>query len=286
MNVFAMVTTRHSNAYTNYAISTLIEHTKLEPDDEVILIDNDGDYTDLPADCRDRVRIHVNDKPRSFASNLNLTMDTARERKADVVFLNNDVVFSPSWFEPLRTNGPFLVSPLSNAEIQYAAGGLDCKLGMDLEDYLGKEDLFRYIIRKHRNRAHGYMRVLSFPFFAVKIPYQVYSVVGRLDESFGIGGGEDKDYCVRCYQLGFDLRFALNSYILHFQGKSTWRGAETAEQTAERDRFYSERFRQKWGNALYDVMILNDVQKLPPDLRQAHDQSDFRRLIERLRPSG
>lgn len=283
VNVFAMVTTRHSNTYTDYAISSFIEYTKLEPEDQVFVIDNDRTYSELPAICRDRVEIRVNDTPRSFAANLNQTLDVARERRSDVVFLNNDLVFSPGWFESMRARGPFLLSPLSNAEVPYSDGDLHCKLGMDLEDYLGKEHLFREVARRHRNRAHGYLTVLTFPFFAVKIPYEVYSVVGPLDESFGIGGGEDKDYGIRCYERGFELRFALNSYILHFQGKSTWRGAETREQTAARDRFYSERFRQKWGQALFEVMVLNDLSKLPADLRQAYDQCDFRRVIEALR---
>ena len=125
----------------------------------------------------------------------------------------------------------------------------------------------------------GYLRVLTLPFFAVKIPYAIYSVVGPLDESFGVGGGEDKDYCVRCYQRGFEIRFALNSYILHFQGKSTWRGAETREETAARDRFYSARFKEKWGEPLFRLMIFNEVKQLPPHLQQAYEQRDFQKLI-------
>jgi GT2 family glycosyltransferase len=284
MNIFAMVTTRHSNNYTNYALPSLLEQTKIQPRDVVILIDNDRAYDGLPAQCRDRVKIHINEKPRSFAANLNQTLDTARDQKADVVFLNNDLIFSSNWFEPLRAEGAFLLSPVSNAELPYDHGDLHCKLGMDLDDYLGKEHLFREVVRQHHNRARGYMKTLAFAFFAVKIPYSVYSVVGRLDESFGIGGGEDKDYCIRCYQHGFELRFALNSCLLHFQGKSTWRGAETAEQTAARDRFYMERFRQKWGGALFDLLILNDLDKLPHDVRKAYDQSDFKTVIDALAP--
>jgi GT2 family glycosyltransferase len=186
----------------------------------------------------------------------------------------------------MRSRGPFLLSPLSNAEIQYSEGGFECKLGMDLEDYVGKEGLFREIVRRHRNKARGYMKVLAFQFFAVKIPYEVYSLVGPLDESFGIGGGEDKDYCIRCYQQGFELRFALNSYLLHFQGKSTWRGAETREQTAARDRVYLERFRHKWGAELFEVMVHNNLDNLSPELKQLYDKGEFRQLIERLTVSG
>jgi len=283
VNIFAMVTTRHSNTYTNYAVSSLIEHTKFHPDDEVILIDNDASYTGPPDECRGRVAIRVNESPRSFAANVNQILDHAGARQADVVFLNNDLIFSRGWFEPLQAEGPFLLSPLSNAEVPYEEEGFTCKLGLDLEDYIGNEDRFREIVRRHRNRAHGYMKTLTFPFFAVKIPYPVYTVIGPLDETFGIGGGEDKDYALRCYLGGFELQFALKSYILHFQGKSTWRGAETREQTANRDRIANERFQQKWGEALFQVMVMNDLSHLSPELQQAYKESAFRALIERLR---
>ena len=283
MNIFAMVTTRHSNTYTNHALSSLIEHTKFQPDDEVILIDNDSLYTGLPDECRSCVAIRVNESPRSFAANVNQILDHARTRQADVVFLNNDLIFSRGWFEPLQAEGPFLLSPISNAEVPYEEEGFKCKLVMDLEDYLGKEDRFQDIVRRHRNRAHGYRKMLTYPFFAVKIPYKVYSVIGLLDETFGIGGGEDRDYALRCYLGGFELQFALKSYILHFQGKSTWRGAETPEQTANRDRIATERFRQKWGEALFQVVMLHDLSHLPPELQQAYNEGAFRALIERLR---
>jgi GT2 family glycosyltransferase len=284
MNIFAMVTTRHSNNYTNYALSSLIEQTRLQPGDEIILIDNDGAYGELPVECRDRVNIRRNDKPRSFAANLNQTLDVASQQRADVVFLNNDLIFSPRWFEPLQVQGAFLMSPLSNAEVPYDYEDLHCKLGMNLDDYLGKENLFREVVRRHRNRMHGYSKVIAFPFFAVKIPHSVYSIVGPLDESFGVGGGEDKDYCIRCYQHGFEFQLALNSYLLHFQGKSTWRGAETPEQTAARDRVFMERFKQKWGSALFDLLILNKFKNLPKDLREMYDRGDFASVIAALAP--
>jgi GT2 family glycosyltransferase len=280
-----MVTTRHSNTYTNYALSSFVEHTTLQPEDEFILIDNDSAYADLPVECRDRVKVRVNESPRSFAANVNQILNLGRERQASVIFLNNDLIFSRGWFEPLQVEGPFLLSPISNAEVPYVEGEFQCKLGMDLNDYLGKEHLFREVVRRHRNRAQGYMKMLNFPFFAVKIPYPVYSVVGPFDESFGIGGGEDKDYAIRCYLAGFELQFALKSFILHFQGKSTWRGPETRDEAAARDLKASVRFKQKWGEALFEVMTLHDLSKLPPDLAEAYKQGDFKKLITALQPS-
>src|SRR5208283_4901274 len=183
-----------------------------------------------------------NEHPLSFAANVNQTIEHAAKRRADVVFLNNDLIFSPNWFEPLRVSGPFLLSPLSQNEICYGEADFHCGLGVDLPDYLGKEQVFLEIVRRHQERVQGYQHVLRLGFFAVKIPYEVYSVVGRFDESFGVGGGEDTDYCIRCHQLGIELRVAVSSYLLHFTGKSTWRGPETPEETNARNQLYRKRF--------------------------------------------
>ncbi len=216
----------------------------------------------------------------SFAANVNQTIDHAATLRADVVFLNNDLIFSPNWFEPLRATGcPFLLSPLSQTETCYDEGDLHCGHGIDLPDYLGKEHLFLEIVRKHQQQYQGYLAVLKFGFFAVKIPHEVYSVVGLFDESFGVGGGEDSDYCIRCHQLGFELRFALPSLLLHFAGKSTWRGAETPEQTEARNQLYRKRFKEKWGRGLLSLMI-DDGNGLPPELVQILKQGDFRGLID------
>jgi GT2 family glycosyltransferase len=282
MNVFGMVTTRHSNTYTDHALRSLIANTKLGPDDQVVLIDNDGSYPGLPEEVRDRIRLYVNPSPRGFAANLNQAMDIARVHEADLAFLNNDMIFSPGWFEPLQEPGPFVLSPLSNVEVQHERKSLKCTYEMDLGDYLGKERLLVELVREHRKRARGHVKVISFPFFAVRIPFQVYSVVGSLDETFGVGGGEDKDYSIRSYLAGFELRYMLSSYVLHFQGKSTWHGAETADETAARDKVYTKRFREKWGERAYDLLVMQAEDKLPVDLQQAYKGGDFRPVIEAL----
>ena len=278
-----MVTTRHSNRYTDYAVSSLVENTKLEPGDQVIVIDNDQAYAGLPQNCRDRVTLRVNPKPLSFAANMNQIMELAEERKADLVFVNNDIVFSPRWFDAVRPGGAFITSPLSNAELPYKDGPLECKYEMNIEDYLGNELRFREIIRDHQSRYVGYLEVLFLTFFAVKIPYEVFSVVGRIDETFGIGGGEDKDYCIRCHEQGIPLRYALPSYVLHFHGKSTWRGAETKEQMDARNRAYTERFKQKWGDALFEAFIYMETKNLPQDAQRAYEQGDYRRMVGLLK---
>ena len=89
----------------------------------------------------------------------------------------------------------------------------------------------------------------------MRVPHAVFESVGELDERFGAGGGEDVDYCVRCALAGIDVMLALDSYVLHFMGKSTWRGGESDEARRARDQKYRAAFAQKWGQPLHDLLL-------------------------------
>ena len=76
------------------------------------------------------------------------------------------------------------------------------------------------------------------PFYCFKIPYKILFDVGKFDTSFGKGGGEDIDYRIRCANKNFDVNFLTDSYLLHFQGKSTWDGVESPKETEKRNKIY------------------------------------------------
>ena len=77
----------------------------------------------------------------------------------------------------------------------------------------------------------------------------------HLDTSYGTGGGEDVDYRIRCAMKGYEVNFLLDSYLLHFHGKSTW-GVETIEQTEKRNKIYIKTFFDKWGSDMTQIFIL------------------------------
>ena len=253
-----MVSTSTSVRYTVEALKSFAACTRLRSDDRFFLIDNDASLGDgLP--LVPHAETITNDVPRGFATNVNGILARARDVRADLFFLNNDLIFTRGWLEPLTTDMPAILSPLSNAEVSYSSGRLTCGFTMDLEDYLGRERELASIADKHRRKhARGFLSFFSVPFFCVKLPYSVYSTVGDLDETFGPGGGEDKDYCVRAILAGFSVQYSLGSWVVHFQGRSTWRGAETQEQTAKRDETFVTTFRAKWGDALTKLFIYQD----------------------------
>jgi GT2 family glycosyltransferase len=284
MNTFGMVTTRHSHAYTGHALESFFRTTPLGPDDRFVLIDNDGTYVPPPGPGWSRVTRIVNPTPLGFAANVNQVMRIARERGADLFFLNNDLIFTPGWLEPLRVRDAALLSPVSNFQFPYRWRDWDCGRCPDLADYLGHQDHLREIVRAHEARARGHQRVLKVPFFCIKIPLAIQEAVGYLDEAFGPGGGEDEDYCLRCHLAGFPVAFALASYVLHFVGKSTWRGAESPDESRQRERQYFAALRAKWGERLAEAMVLGKTDGLRaiPSVAEALAKGDYRSVVEQL----
>lgn len=52
-------------------------------------------------------------------------------------------------------------------------------------------------------------------FFCTLIPRSVLDRVGLLSEDYGLGYGEDDDYCIRLRQAGFNLGIARDVYVQH-----------------------------------------------------------------------
>ena len=264
-----MVTTNASWAYTMHAISSFAVTTKMNSDDEFILIDNDGAasasglFRDPPLN---NFRVHRNETEKSFAENANFIIDIASKKNADVYFLNNDIIFTVGWIDALLTNNESILIPSCNQHVQYDAGTFATKQSMDLEEFLGHEKELNFIVGYHRKELNSkfkelslaYTQYLAIPFYCVKIPVEVYSEIGLFDTDFGKGGAEDTDYCLRAYLAGFKVYLALNSYLLHFQGKSTWRGPETQFDTTVRNSDYLVAFADKWGVSLSKLLLKHD----------------------------
>jgi GT2 family glycosyltransferase len=121
------------------------------------------------------------------------------------------------------------------------------------------------------------------PFYCFRLPRRVYATIGRFDEGFGRGGGEDVDYRVRAYLAGFETYLALESYILHFQGKSTWQGGETTPEQRARELEYRTHFRRKWGDELAAIFLGMGQAREVAERRgfaKEIDAGNFKRVIE------
>ena len=235
MNLFGMITVSASRDYVTVALGSFFQHTPAGCIDAFVIVDNDGDFEWPDELSTERVTIVRRESPAGFAANANLLLGHARARGADLLLLNNDLVFTPGWVEPLLADRPAILGPVSNAERPYRTGTFALQPAMALADYVGHESDLDLLAARHRASHSGYQRVAAQPFFCVKIPATVYQAVGDFDERFGRGGAEDRDYTIRAWMAGFPHEIALASYVLHFQGRSTWCGGETPEDTAARN---------------------------------------------------
>ena len=111
-NVFAMVTLKSSHFYTKYALQSFFKNTEIN-DDEFLLIDNDGNETNSFSSYKN-INIIKNKKPLSFGENVNQGIAAARENKKNLIFLNNDIIFTRDWFKPLQLNSRSISISSSN----------------------------------------------------------------------------------------------------------------------------------------------------------------------------
>ena len=248
--LYGMVTLKVTNEYANKAVDSFFKNTILNSDDKFVMVDNDGDFKSNWNNGRIREdNFILNDKLEIFSYNMNILMRLAIKENKDLVFLSNDVIFTPNWSELLVTDDMTLSIPSCN---QTHNLGITSSLSMD--EFGDRYDILNQISLGVNNEMK-YFQSMLMPFYVLRIPLKILKEVGEYDEMFVVGG-EDIDYRLRCLIKGFNVTYT-PSFLLHFNGKSSWNGVETIEQTKERDYNYKIRFISKWGLDLKDICFIN-----------------------------
>ena len=286
-NIFSMVTVQRSNTYTNYALESFFKNTELNENDEFFLIDNDGCELEQYSSYK-KIQIIKNKFPLSIARNINQIIDKALKYKKNLVFLNNDIIFTKNWFHPLQSNSKDISIPVNNQIFPYKSDCENLKLDvtMNLKDFNENYLLLNNIVEKHKKKFKLNLKfqALLMPFFCFKVPNHILNEVGYFDTSF-VHGAEDVDYRIRSVIKGYDVNFLLDSYLLHFHGKSSWDGGETISEVRERDKKYTEAFLKKWGSEMTKIFILrkNFFEILEEKgLNEIYKKRKFSELIKRL----
>lgn len=248
--LYGMVTLKATNNYADKAVNSFFQNTDLKSDDIFLMIDNDGDFKSNWNNGRiSENNILLNNKLESFSYNMNVLMRIAVKENKDLVFLSNDVIFTPRWSELLITDDNTLSVPSCNQ-----THNLGIPNSLSLSDFNDRYDILNEI-SNNVNKEMRYFESLLMPFYVCRIPLKILKEVGEYDEMFVVGG-EDIDYRLRCLIKGFNVTYT-PSFLLHFNGKSSWNGVENIEQTKERNYNYTIRFISKWGIDLKDLCLNN-----------------------------
>lgn len=249
--LYGMITVKSSSYYTRIALESFFKHTELKTGDAFCLIDNDGYWVNtfsdfmLPNDC-----IIQNDIPKNTAENINQLIALAIKTGRHLVFLNNDVIFTPHWYSRIVIDDKTLSIASCN---QVADCGFPSSTSLEEFNYqYSKLNAVSHIF--HSKFSKPFERLIM-PTFACRIPIEILSNVGYFDEEFHVGG-EDVDYRLRLLKHGFTIKYS-SAFLLHFNGKSSWNGPETDSETTTRNRKYFEVFSKKWGLDLANLCLIN-----------------------------
>lgn len=183
---------------SEYVVNCLKSIRQYSNDYQVIFVDNGSNQTELdiifPILETIPHRYIKLEENKGFikATNIGIVHSNAPY----IVLMNNDTEAVPNWLEKL-------VQPLEeNHKV-----GLSGPLTTTPNSWQGKYDKDKtgYVIRKSGMLA----------FFCTMFKRQVFESVGFLDETFGVGFGDDDDYCKRCLDKGWDMALVQDLIIPH-----------------------------------------------------------------------
>jgi len=102
-----------------------------------------------------------------------------------------------------------------------------------------------------------YRMVSMLAFFCVVFRREVFDKVGFLDESFGVGLGDDDDFCYRMWQANMRCALSMGTYV-HHEHRSTFKMLYTDKQYQDMKRERLARFQEKHGveSRVYEVRNL------------------------------
>jgi GT2 family glycosyltransferase len=193
---------------------------------------------------RDR-RAVAFDQNRGFIQTVN---DGLREEsKAEyVVLLNNDTEVTHGWLDRLLRvldANPSLAAAGPMTSSRDAWQGWPNFFAAGRMRDLSPGEIARSLADEFGDR---FIRVPMLAFFCTALRRRVFTEAGLLDERFGIGFGDDDDYCHRLLAAGYELAFVPGAYVVHHH-RTTFRARFSDAEITVMQNANLEEFRRKHG---------------------------------------
>jgi O-antigen biosynthesis protein len=180
---------------------------------EVILIDNRS-TDDTPAFLRGldpaRYTVVLNEQNLGFAGANNQGARLARGRY--LALLNNDLVMTPRWLEPMLEL--FALDPrvamVGNVQLNHTTGRVDhTGVGFWQDGHP-----LHYMVKLHRLQRHPWREYHAVTAACCLVEREAFLAVGGFDEAY-VNGFEDTDLCLRLKQRGGRILVATRSVVRH-----------------------------------------------------------------------
>jgi GT2 family glycosyltransferase len=168
-----------------------------------------------------KITLSVQTVNRGFPATANIGMRYAAERGAHVILLNSDTLVTPGWRQLLSAaadSAPDIgtTTPLSNAATIFSYPDVE-RINMvpDLEESTEFAELAR------RANGSATVDVPTGHGFCLYIKYECMVETGTLREDvFAQGYGEENDFCMRAWHLGWRHVAVPGAYVGHLEGQS------------------------------------------------------------------
>jgi len=196
IKVSIIVPVRFRADLTRACLDSILEYTK---DYELILVQEGVDEKLTKLLKSYNVKFAQNKKPKGFAGAMNTGLKMAKGEY--YCFLNNDTVVVPGWMDEM-------MKAFEDADVGLAVPTFHATQHAQNPDNNGGQQ-FDYVDN---------------PFLVIGVcylvPRTVIDDIGKWDEEFGLGGGDDNDFNIRVLRAGYKIVIARRSYIYHYGSAS------------------------------------------------------------------
>ncbi len=211
---------------------------------EIIVIDDASPEREISAFLRrlaaDRsIHLHVNLRNRGFVHSVNAGMAMHPDR--DVLLLNSDTEVADAWLDRIvacaaRDARTATVTPFSNNAT--ICSYPDFSRRNDLPDGLTTRQLDRIFAEVNAAEAVPIPTAVG---FCMLISRRCLAAVGPFDEAaFGLGYGEEVDFCMRASRAGFRHWLCADTFVYH-EGEVSF-GSSGIDRRQEAQRLVDDRY--------------------------------------------